>query len=59
MQLQAEAFPLAAYPPGTYPLDETDIPDWVASLEIRVERCTDTTPTIWPDAGVSIEVATE
>jgi hypothetical protein len=59
MQLSAEAFPLASYAPGTYPLDATDIPDWAASLEIQVERCTDATPDIWPDAGVSIAVATE
>jgi hypothetical protein len=49
-------FPLANYPTGEHNLPQRSVPDSATELYFEFARCTDATPTIWPNAATRLQM---
>lgn len=52
------AIPLADYS-GTITIPSSAVPDWVSRVALTVARSTSATPSLWPDAGVTLAMDVE
>lgn len=59
MSALVQLLPLADYQAGVTPSPEIDVPDSARSYELRLARCTDQTPDVWPDAQQLLRVQVE
>jgi len=53
------AFPLANYPDGTRTSSNVSVSDAATTLSFSVQRCTSSTPTIWPNATTTLAITVD
>jgi hypothetical protein len=54
--LRDVSFPLANYPTGVHNLPQRTVPDSATELYFEFARCTDATPTIWPNESTKLQM---
>lgn len=56
---QVYSFGATSIPSGTTPIPATSVPASVVSAVVSINRCTTATPTNWPNATTTLDIALE